>query len=1010
MDRTLYKLLNKKKSWQAISREIKGINKDNPVVAGKLFEHLCLYYYKYFYNGEFQHVWLFEDIPFNVRKQLGLSDVDYGVDLLIQTNEKRYLAVQCKFRDDENAKISWSKDKLANLFAEGSKCDHYIIFTNAAGIDEHSIAKYRRKLTVVTYDVLQDSLTDEAISKVSYFIKTKQIHHKCRFSPLPHQNKAIKDIIKGFERNDRGKLVLPCGAGKTLVALWVKEKLDVKNTLVLVPSLALLRQFYESWKEQQKEYADYLCVCSESDIDKSSDTNVSHTYEIQAPDRVTTDSDVIRSFLKKSGPRIIYSTYQSSPQIAKALEQSGLSIDLTICDEAHKTAGERRVSAFASILDDRKIPSKKRLFMTATPRVVSAVIKNKLGDNTYKFLADMNDPDTYGPEFHRMSFADAINQGILVDYKIIAVGITDKELQGFIHERRFVEDATIEDVANNYALSKAMRNYEARHAVSFHSSVRSAKRFKERHEKLFRHINCYHINGDKTTKERKRILDDFKRSEKALVTNARCLTEGVDVPAIDVVYFCDPKYSKIDIVQAAGRALRQDKEKDKKFGYIIIPVYHAKSAELQDHVEKGAFSQLVRVVRAMADQDERIEEEISEVVYGEGVRKTAQKHIRIDAGKVKLININGFANKLGESIFFDVIRKTVIPYRPYQKAREYVHSLKLSSQAEWISYCRNELPGKLPKPDDIPANPYLAYKDLGWKSMGDWLGSGRVAYQLRKCRAFEDARKYVHSLRLRSRAEWGKYCRGEIRKNVSKPVDIPVHPEYVYRDQGWKGMGDWLGTGTVASFEIKYRAYEKAKMFVRKLKLGTVDEWRAYCKGRLKNYAQKPSDIPAKPYRTYLQRGWKNWGEWLGTGRVANILKKYRPYRQAQKYVKKLGLKSVVEWNNFCKGKMKNKGRKPDDIPANQCMVYKNKGWNSWGLWLGTGRVANQLIQFREFRNARSFVRKLKLKSRSEWYEYCKGRIKNKPPKPLDIPIYPDDVYKKKGWRGVSDWLGVKVN
>jgi predicted helicase len=264
---------------------------------------------------------------------------------------------------------------------------------------------------------------------------------------------------------------------------------------VLVPSLALLRQFHESWKEQQKTIADYLCVCSEKDIDKGADSNVSHLYEIQAPGRVTTDPEVIRDFLRKTGSRIIYSTYQSSPQIARAIQRHNLSFDLAICDEARKTAGERKHSAFATILDDRKIPCKKRLFMTATPRVVSAIIKNKLGSQTYEYLADMNDVDTYGPEFHKMTFAEAIKKGILVDYKIIAVGITDKELQRHIQERRFVKGATIDEIAGNYALADALRKYKCRHAVSFHSSVKKAQKFMERHGSLYPDTQSFHING-----------------------------------------------------------------------------------------------------------------------------------------------------------------------------------------------------------------------------------------------------------------------------------------------------------------------------------------------------------------------------------------------------------------------------------------------------------------------------------------------------------------------------------
>ena len=207
MDKYLLEVLNKKTSWDGISAALKGINKKDPVIAGKLFEHICRHYYRYFYDREFPQIWLFEDIPFNLRSQLGLSGGDYGVDLLIQTTDKKYVAVQCKFRDDENAKISWTKDKLANLFAEGSQCDHFIIFTNAAGVDEHSIGKYKNKLTVATYDILLDSFTKEHIQAICQLIKTGQAPKKSLFKPHPHQIKAITAVAKGFKNNSRGQLI-----------------------------------------------------------------------------------------------------------------------------------------------------------------------------------------------------------------------------------------------------------------------------------------------------------------------------------------------------------------------------------------------------------------------------------------------------------------------------------------------------------------------------------------------------------------------------------------------------------------------------------------------------------------------------------------------------------------------------------------------------------------------------------------------------------------------------------
>ena len=285
-----------------------------------------------------------------------------------------------------------------------------------------------------------------------------------------------------------------------------------------------------------------------------------------------------------------------------------------ICDEAHKTAGSKETE-FSIIHNNKKIPVRKRLYMTATPRIVSEVVKSRYGKDIIKKLADMNDIDVFGAEFHRMSFAEAINRKILVDYKIIAIGVTDKEIKKAIRERQFVSknnrSIPVDEIANNYALQKVMKKYKANHAITFHSSVSRAKMFLERHQEIFPGIYADHVNGKQTTNDRSLKLDEFRNEKTAIMTNARCLTEGIDIPAIDCVYFCDPKYSKIDIVQASGRALRQPQDGNKKkYGYIVVPIFHREKRKLEQAIDESVFKSILNVVRALADQDERLEEEI----------------------------------------------------------------------------------------------------------------------------------------------------------------------------------------------------------------------------------------------------------------------------------------------------------------------------------------------------------------------------------------------------------------
>jgi hypothetical protein len=225
---------------------------------------------------------------------------------------------------------------------------------------------------------------------------------------------------------------------------------------------------------------------------------------------------------------------------------------------------------------------------------------------------------------------------------------------------------------------------------------------------------------------------------------------------------------------------------------------------------------------------------------------------------------------------------------------------------------------------------------------------------------------------LKNQKEWNEYC-----KSGNKPEDIPQKPERTYK-KDFKGIGDWIGTGRVANFNRQFRPYKEAREFVRSLGLKGVVKWYEYCKS-----GNKPEDIPQKPERTY-KKDFKGYGDWLGTGRIANFNRQYRPFKEAREFVRSLGLKNNKEWNEYCKS-----GNKPDDIPAGPPRTYKNE-WEGIGDWIGTGIVASQNKEFRPYKEARDFVQKLGLKTYSDWEKYCKSGDK-----PDDIPAAPWQVYKE---------------
>ena len=661
----LTELIKDKETWRQLKPELSKYNVhsvdtgEKDTRAGKIFEVFTKYYFlaSPTEKDNYKSVWLFEDTPLEVRKKLNLGNQDYGVDLILQDVEDQYFVVQCKFKNDETSKLNWSTDKIANLFAFCPKSDGYIVFSNAIDLDQVSKTRHDN---FTFYGVANlNEIDKDTLLSIYTLLAENHLTERTLFNPLPHQEIAIQECVQWFKEGEesRGQLILPCGAGKTFTALWIKERMESKNTLVLVPSLALLRQIKNEWSKQRKSVYQYLCVCSETDIDKAAtDTLVTHTYEVDT--RVTTNTEHVKSFLSKPfDEKVIFSTYHSLPVIAEAIKDSSFEFELIFCDEAHKTAGVGK-NIFSLVHDNNLVPSKYRLYATATPRIVKETLKKKLGDDL-KYAYDMNDPNTFGYEFHRMTFKDAIEENILVDYKIVAIGVNSDELKDYIEQRRFVDEKlSIDELANNYALEHVMKKYNANHGLTFHSRVKLAQEFADRHGKLFTSTKTFSVNGEQPTSYRNLVLEEFKNSEKAIVSNARCLTEGVDVPTIDLVYFCDPKNSKVDIVQAVGRALR--KKEGKKLGLIVVPIYHSKKDEVENSISTGSFKNLLQVIRSLCDQDERLQDEINFLAFGKGKRKSKKIDIISSSfiEETDKIILEGFEEKLKNSLFDQIIEKS----------------------------------------------------------------------------------------------------------------------------------------------------------------------------------------------------------------------------------------------------------------------------------------------------------------------------------------------------------------
>ncbi len=1135
--------------FEYIEEQIRTIGSEK--AKGDAFEKLCRHFLQQAprYRGRFKHIWLWDEWP-------DRWGPDKGIDLVAETTEGLLWAIQSKAIHPDR---SIPKRELDSFLSESNRPDfaYRLVIGTTDDIGRNARHTMDGQEKPVGLVLRGDLVNAELKWPVTLRQKPKALPRK---RPRPHQQRAIRDVMKGFTKRERGKLIMACGTGKTLVAMWIAERLKSRRTLLLVPSLSLVSQTLAEWGLNRTQPFDYLVVCSDETVaQRREDHAVTSTSELGVP--VTTDAKDIRNFLRRrhERPVVVFCTYQSSDRIAAAQEAKTPHFDLVLADEAHRCTGHVD-GLFTTVLDESKIKAKQRLFMTATPRYFTARVQKRAEEQEYE-LASMDDEDRFGPEFHVLKFDDAIERDLLTDYQVVVIGVTDAEARKWVEEARLVrgEEGLVTDartLASQIGLAKAMRKHKLRKIITFHSSVAKAKRFADdsvpdslpsvisRMSSTSRpkgKIWASHISGETSAGKRRTLLSNLGNlptGTRGMISNCACLGEGVDVPALDGVAFIDPKRSAVDIIQAVGRVIR--KAKDKRIGTIVIPVFMDDSEDAEQALSSSAFEPVWRVVRALRAHDTQLADELdalrlklgSQSPYGG--KMWLPKKIKVDvptllprdfeqAFHVRTIEkstlrqfrpleeASAFVQELGlrngdewkrycngellgkPSLPADIPRSPAqhykekgwlnwgdwlgtgsvatkdrnflsfskarafvhklnlkstkdwrryckgellgkpslpadIPVGPghvyknqgwsdmgdwlgtthlsFAKARAFVHKLNLKSQKEWVRYCKGELPGKPSLPTDIPAGPARTYKSEGWSGIGDWLGTGTVAPQDRTYLSFAEARSFVRTLKLKGNKEWQQYCKGELPGKPPLPDDIPVAPINLYKNEGWSGIGDWLGTGTVAPKDRKYLSFAKARAFVRTLKLEGVIEWRRYCKGELPDKPPKPDDIPAGPNQTYKEKGWLNWGDWLGTGSVATKDRNFLSFSKARAFVHKLKLKNEGEWRRYKKGDLPNKPPKPDGIPANPNQTYKEKGWAGVGDWLGTGTVARKNRVYRSFTVARAFVRKFKLKSEKDWRRYTKGKLTDKPPKPDDIPAYPNQIYKDKGWAGMGDWLG----
>ncbi|GAA9716347.1 hypothetical protein VN0021_09090 [Helicobacter pylori] len=602
---------------------------------------------------------------------------DRGIDIVIQTTSKEYIAVQCKFHQN-----SISLNDIATFLTQLQSGVGDVRFkkgiiistsnlTRAALEEIEQIRSAGKDIDIITEeDFIYSQIDWEKFDPT----KTEDELSLCdKKSPRSHQIEAINATKEYFSspKNARGKLIMACGTGKTYTSLKIMEALNPKITLFLAPSIALLSQTFREYAQEKSEPFYASIVCSDDKVGQSKNEDNDDIKFSELPIKPSTRPEDILSVCEKAQKEnkrfIIFSTYQSALRIKEAQKVGLGEIDLVICDEAHRTVGamystnERDdKNAFTLCHSDEHIQAKKRLYMTATPKVYSesSKAKAKESDNA---IYSMDDESIFGEEIYTLNFERAIALDLLTDYKVIILAVRKENLSGvtnsvnkkisqlkaegtkldkklinneFVckivgtHKGLAKQDLIVLDGENkeDHNLQNKADTFVSQRAISFCKSIQTSKNIKDSFETI---MECYdeelkkkisknltisidHIDGTMNCKERLEKLEElnqFQHNTCKVLSNARCLSEGVDVPALDSIVFFDGKSAMVDIIQAVGRVMR--KAKHKKRGYIILPIALEESEiqNLDEAVNNTNFKNIWKVIKALRSHDPSLVDE-----------------------------------------------------------------------------------------------------------------------------------------------------------------------------------------------------------------------------------------------------------------------------------------------------------------------------------------------------------------------------------------------------------------
>ncbi|MFI9556119.1 DEAD/DEAH box helicase [Nonomuraea endophytica] len=613
---------------------------------GDKFERLIAAYLRTdtSWSSRFGKVWLWNEWPGRAGKP------DTGIDLVAQERETgAFAAIQCKFYGPGH---TLQKSDIDSFFTASGKSDFSsrLIVSTTDKWSTHAEEALRGQQIPVTRLRVQD-LDESSVDWSQFSLDAPEVmKRKDKKDLRPHQNLALTAVREGFLSHARGKLIMACGTGKTLTSLRIAEDLVPTggSVLVLVPSISLLSQTLKEWTAEAKVPLRPFAVCSDTKAGSRGDNEDISPYDLVFP--ATTDTAKLYTQITGGGPKgkitVIFSTYQSLPVVAEAQRRGLPEFDLVICDEAHRTTGVtlagQSESNFVMVHDQQCVKATRRLYMTATPRLYDDSSKSQAKDGS-AVLASMDDEALYGPEFHRLGFGKAVDQGLLTDYKVLILtideGVVAKTLQEGIAGGG--SELNLDDAAKIIGCWNAMAKRTGtfadgsgfaegeepmKRAVAFVRSIADSRQIANRFNDI---VDAYdgadddvlrcevdHVDGTFNALERNRRLDWLKQdpgpAKARILSNVRCLSEGIDVPNLDAVLFLHPRNSVVDVVQSVGRVMRL--APGKKYGYIILPVaIPAGMSPEKALADNRRFKTVWEVLQALRAHDDRFNATVNQI-------------------------------------------------------------------------------------------------------------------------------------------------------------------------------------------------------------------------------------------------------------------------------------------------------------------------------------------------------------------------------------------------------------